>query len=370
LLSETSVVSADAERALSALRRWLLLSGRAADFPLTTAAFVAQAARNEGAWPFDAEERAAIAGHPLRSAYLPCRPTPSASAFASAPSTTARVEAQYEGWPYPPWERITRRQRTLRRLLDRIDPDAAGALPARPAILIAGCGTGSEALRYARMAPDARITAIDLSATSLRYAQERCAQVDTIDFRQLDLHQVAGLGTSFDVIVSAGVLHHLPDPEAGLAALVGVLRPGGVMNVQLYSAAARLPLQAARRKLADLLERPVDDDLIREARARLIAAPNNPLSKSPDFYNISGAHDLIFHVHEDSFDIPRIRAGIEANGLDLLRFVLPSPDEQARYRAERPDDPHNRDFAGWQACERRDPTLFAAMYDFWCRKPV
>ncbi|WP_293991463.1 class I SAM-dependent methyltransferase [Sphingomonas sp.] len=368
LLTETFVAVADAERALSALRRWLLLSGHAADFPKTTAAFVAQAIRNEGAWPFEPDERAAFEEHALRPAYLPPRPAPLADADAS--STTARVAAQYEGWPYPTWERITRRRRSLRQLLDRIDADAATALPARPKILIAGCGTGSEALRYARMAPEARITAIDLSATSLRYAQERCAQADNIDFRQIDLHQVADLNASFDVIVSAGVLHHLPDPEAGWSALVGVLRPGGVMNVQLYSTAARLPLQAARRKLADLLARPVDDDLIREARARLNAAPYNPLAESPDFYSLAGAYDLIFHEHEDPFDIPRIRAAIEANGLELLRFVLPSPDEQTRYRAERPDDPHNRDFAGWQACERRDPSLFAAMYDFWCRKPA
>ncbi|MEJ1968586.1 MAG: hypothetical protein WDN03_08150 [Rhizomicrobium sp.] len=50
-----------------------------------------------------------------------------------------------------------------------------------------------------------------------------------------------------------------------------MLKPGGVMQIMLYSAAARLRVQAQRAGFADLLQGPIDDDLLREARRRAIA---------------------------------------------------------------------------------------------------
>jgi SAM-dependent methyltransferase len=42
---------------------------------------------------------------------------------------------------------------------------------------VAGCGTGREAASVALTFPDARVTAIDISETSLRYARRQCAEV-------------------------------------------------------------------------------------------------------------------------------------------------------------------------------------------------
>jgi SAM-dependent methyltransferase len=165
------------------------------------------------------------------------------------------------------------------------------------------------------------------------------------------------------------VLHHLPDPEAGWAALVRVLRPGGVTRVMVYSKLARLAVRAARAELADLLALPVDDDLLRTARARLRAGPPSWITRSSDFFHLGGLHDLLFHAHEDPFDVPRIRRAIEALELDFLGFQLPTPADRQRYMAANPDDPLFRDFAAWAALEKRDPTLFTGMYCFWCRKP-
>lgn len=41
-------------------------------------------------------------------------------------------------------------------------------------------------------------------------------------------------GAGFDVIVSVGVLHHIPDPGPVVAAALGALRPGGRLAVWLY----------------------------------------------------------------------------------------------------------------------------------------
>jgi SAM-dependent methyltransferase len=164
------------------------------------------------------------------------------------------------------------------------------------------------------------------------------------------------------------VLHHLPDPEAAWATLSNVVKPGGVMRVMVYSKIARLMVQGWRTKIAHLLDQPVDDDLLREVRRCFIGKARPPLSR--DFYTLGGVHDLLLHRHEDPFDVARIRRNIERLGLVLIRFILPSNICVANYRRENPQDPLFRDYALWSAQERNRPYLFAAMYRFWCRKPL
>src|SRR5271154_2871915 len=82
-------------------------------------------------------------------------------------------------------------------------------------ILVAGCGT-SQAARRALMEPEARVTAIDVSETSLRHTRDL---QEKHDIRNLELHRLAierigELGRTFDQIVCTGVLHHLRDPDA------------------------------------------------------------------------------------------------------------------------------------------------------------
>jgi SAM-dependent methyltransferase len=361
LIEETQVADAGAERLLSAVRRWLLLDRRTAAFPRLAAALVRQAAINGGAWPFDAEERAVLAAAPdFLAAYLPEPPDTTGADFA-APVTRA-VAAQYGRWPYPVCQRANATTlRSLGESLRACGPDAP-TLPDRPNILVAGCGTGREAMNLARLAPDATVTAIELSDTSLAVARARCAGQGNLRFLRHDLHTVAELGQRFDYIVCSGVLHHLSDPEAGWAVLVDVLAPGGAMQVALYSRIARLPVTAARMRLGTLMHEPVSDDLIREARNRLIAARVPGVTDSRDFFSTAGVHDLLFHVHEDCFDVPRIERAIDALGLKLLRFGLPTPEDAARYRDLAPHDPLHRDFAAWQAYEMRNPSTFAGMY--------
>jgi SAM-dependent methyltransferase len=217
-------------------------------------------------------------------------------------------------------------------------------------------------MMIARSAPDATVTAIELSETSLAVARARSAGQANLRFLRHDLHAVAELGQQFDHIVCAGVLHHLPDPEAGWAALVGVLAPGGTTQIALYSRIARLPVAAARMRLGELMHEPVSDDVIREARRRLIAAPVPSVTDSRDFFSTAGVHDLLFHVHEDCFDVPRIARAIDTLGLKLLRFGLPTPEDAAQYRELAPHDPLHRDVAAWQAYEMRNPATFAGMY--------
>jgi SAM-dependent methyltransferase len=373
LLGQTYVTRLDAERLLTGLRRWLLLSGAWPDFPRLVAAMAVQAAHNGGAWLFDEEESGALDRNPgaaIAAAFRP--PAPIAEAAQAADPVTEKVADQYRHWPYPAWTRVTvPPPTTVPAEVAGVDRGNPSGLPIAAEMLVAGCGTGREAALAAFRYPDARITAIDLSDTSIAYARSRCREGPParIDFHALDLLDVAKLGKRFHFIACSGVLHHLPDPEAGWAALAGVLEPGGVMRVMVYSEAARSEIRAAQKSLGDLSGRPVDGDLLREARRRLIAGAPAIVEGSIDFYTLPGIYDLLLHRHEDSFDVPRIARALDSLGLELLAFDLPSPALRARYRWDHPGDEAMRDLAAWAALEREQPSLFRSMHKFWCRKP-
>lgn len=108
-------------------------------------------------------------------------------------------------------------------------------------LLVAGCGT-SQAAILAYTNPKAKVVGIDLSEASLAHSamlKEKHA-LSNLELHRLDLHKVAELGRTFDMITSTGVLHHLPDPEKGLEALAGVLAEDGVMHLMLYGKYLRI----------------------------------------------------------------------------------------------------------------------------------
>jgi 2-polyprenyl-3-methyl-5-hydroxy-6-metoxy-1,4-benzoquinol methylase len=83
-------------------------------------------------------------------------------------------------------------------------------------ILVAGCGT-SQAAQYAVRFPSA-VIGIDLAAASLRHttAFKQVYNLGNLTVRQLAIEDVGELDQRFDKIICTGVLHHLPDPDAGL----------------------------------------------------------------------------------------------------------------------------------------------------------
>ncbi len=141
------------------------------------------------------------------------------------------------------------------------------------------------------------------------------------------------------------------------------------MQIMRYSAAARLRVRALRAAFADLLQCPIDDDVLRESRRRAIARNTRGMLGSKDFFTLAGVHDLMLHRHEDPFDVRRIGRAIDTLGLELLAFRLPNRHRRARYRSAHPHDPLFRDRAAWEELEKAEPTLFSGMYEFWCRKP-
>src|SRR6186997_3138084 len=147
------------------------------------------------------------------------------SQSADAASVAEEVRAFYERHPYPPPVDSLERYRQLGQDRQKRRADYHLFWPARPfredfSILIAGCGT-SQAAKHAMRWPAAQVTAIDVSATSVRCTEElrRAHGLTNLEVQQLPIDRVHELEACFDQIVCTGVLHHLENPDAGLAAL-------------------------------------------------------------------------------------------------------------------------------------------------------
>jgi SAM-dependent methyltransferase len=214
--------------------------------------------------------------------------------------------------------------------------------------------------------------AVDLSLSSLCYAkrQVEALGLSNIDFGQADILQLGSLGRRFDIIECGGVLHHLADPEAGWRVLVSLLRPNGFMRVALYSEVARTHIVAARKLIAERGDGQTADD-IRRFRQEFLAHSDPALvrdvSAMNDFFSISTCRDLLFHVQEHRFTVPRIKSFLAANDLEFLGFEL---EHQVRHSyADRfPEDVAMTDLDRWQVFEQENPRTFIGMYQFFLQK--
>ncbi|TNC14984.1 methyltransferase domain-containing protein [Methylobacterium terricola] len=105
--------------------------------------------------------------------------------------------------------------------------------PAGSSVLEAGSGVGAQTLPLLRRSPGIRLTCLDRSAASLDAARTRlrAAGLPLPDFRQADLCALPFPDGAFDHAFVCFVLEHLPEPDAALAELRRVLRPGGSLTV-------------------------------------------------------------------------------------------------------------------------------------------
>jgi tetratricopeptide (TPR) repeat protein/SAM-dependent methyltransferase len=287
-----------------------------------------------------------------------------------------KVRDQYEEMPYPRWiiPAPVGGPTTIDWYLRNQFPLAAfHPLGKRDGldILIAGCGTGQHSIETARRFPDASVLAVDLSLSSLSYAKRKthALGLGNIEYAQADLLSLGTLARTFDVIESIGVLHHLGDWAEGWRVLLTLLKPGGVMNIGLYSAIAREDFRDVRALIAERgYDRSAAD--IRCCRQELMQSkdgtPLKNVTRYPDFFSMSDCRDLLFHVQEHPLTIPEIKTLLADHGLIFLGFV----DAPQAYRTRFPNDPAMTDLDQWHTFETENPLTFVAMYQFWIQKPL
>jgi tetratricopeptide (TPR) repeat protein/2-polyprenyl-3-methyl-5-hydroxy-6-metoxy-1,4-benzoquinol methylase len=289
---------------------------------------------------------------------------------------SSRVRAQYEESPYPRWLGVNLLQprpyaAVLRGMFPHFEPPRfdAGAID----VLIAGCGTGKHAILSKMRFADSRHLAVDLSRASLAYAQRKASELglDGLRFMQADILELGSLQERFHIIESVGVLHHMADPGEGLKVLTGLLHPGGLMNIGLYSALARRGVAAARKRYARHID-DFDRSSVRALRREIIDMPaDEPIRKvlqTNDFYSLSECRDLLFHVQEHCFTLPQVDALLRQYGLRFIGFEHPDPALRHRFRTMYPPDTHMTDLNCWDRFEQTHPDTFSGMYVFWCQR--
>ncbi len=292
----------------------------------------------------------------------------------SAGVSTA-VREQYEENPYPRWVVPSLVEATsLHAFVRRQFPAAQGQGPAgdSPAILVAGCGTGQHPITTARRFPEARILAVDLSLASIGHAARKTKEIGQpgIEYAQADILQLAALPRRFDLVEASGVLHHLHDPFEGWRILAGLVKPGGLMRIGLYSARGREHVAAARALIAAEGFQPTADG-IRRARKALAALPAGALARhvteSSDFFSLSSCRDLIFHVQEHRLALPDIAGILPRLHLRFLGFDVDTATRQ-RFLARFGAQAQTTDLMLWDQFEAENPTCFTGMYQFWVQR--
>lgn len=291
---------------------------------------------------------------------------------------SAAVRAQYESNPYPRWQRAQSSfaagtiAEIVRELFPHVDPAVLPQGPAR--ILVAGCGTGQNAIATARRFRGSSVLAIDLSLASLAYARRKTLElgVRNIEYRQGDLLALGAWPERFELVECSGVLHHLEEPLEGWRVLAALLAPRGLMRIGLYSELGRRHVVRGRELVAAHGFEPSVAG-IRRCRAAIRSRADDELlariARSEDFFSVSGCRDLLFHVQEHRFALPEVRDMLERLGLQFIGFELPDGGaSMAAYRSRFPDDPTATELANWERFEQDRPDTFARMYQFWARK--
>ena len=309
-------------------------------------------------------------GEPDRDLLERARRIPSLTAVAT--ETSSAVRQMYEENPYPRWQRLY--PHTQQDLGQHLQELTGGAFDPpdvlqHPRMLVAGCGTGREMLGAATTWQPVSVTGIDLSRTSLAYAQMMAERLGVdVDLHQADLLELGNWDRRFDLIVCTGVLHHLDDPIAGWRVLVRLLRPGGVMLIGLYSATAREGVRRAQDLVSSGGLAPTPTG-IRQARATIMelppGSPERDCTRLGDFYFLSGCRDMLFHVRERSFTLPEISEALDQVGLEFCGFQTDDPTRRL-YGTLFGSRQH---IMWWDKLEQLYPHTFLGMYQFWCRRP-
>ena len=247
----------------------------------------------------------------------------------------AKVQEFYERYPYPRPIDSLEKYRRLGQDRQKRRVDYHLFWPARSykedlSILIAGCGT-SQAAKHALRWPAAQVIGIDFSTTSVRCTEElkRKYNLNNLQVRQLPIDRVNDLEMSFDQIICTGVLHHLADPDAGLSALRGALKPDGAMNLMVYAPYGRAGvymLQEFCRRIGIH----TNDEEIRDLIAALTVLPpghplENLLRAAPDFRQEAALADALLHPQDRAYSVPQLFDFIERAGLTFGRWLKQAP---------------------------------------------
>lgn len=133
------------------------------------------------------------------------------------------------------WHRMISRhgfEASYRDLMDRVMRQSRYRQDAKELrVLDAGIGTGAmSSAFYRHIGRRFQLDGIDISTEMLRQAKLRLESLDIdLSVQCADLNKLPFPDNSFDVVLAAHVIEHLPDPQLALDEMFRVLKPEGIL---------------------------------------------------------------------------------------------------------------------------------------------
>jgi SAM-dependent methyltransferase len=245
------------------------------------------------------------------------------------------VARQYEKWTYP--EPIQDLETWLGSNWEYSDPIHAHRIlwPDRGYqpdldILIAGCGANQAAV-FAYTNRAAKVVAVDISQRSLdhqQYLKDKHG-LSNLELHLLPIEELPTLGLDFDLIVSAGVLHHMADPLTGIRALAACLRQDGALGVMLYAKYGRTGVYLLQSVFRDLGLRQ-DDASVRMVKETIsLLSPDHLVASylklAPDLQFDAGLVDTFLHGRDRSYTVDDCIDLVTSAGLVFQDWLIKAP---------------------------------------------
>lgn len=257
-----------------------------------------------------------------------------------------QITEQYEAYPYPERDPADERKRLI------------GGSPSHPLevdhfifagkrdwsqplrALVAGGGTGDGLIQLAQVMTSLgrpyQITYIDLSSAARQIAEARAKirGLDGITFVTGSLLDAPDYGP-FDYIDCCGVLHHLPEPQAGFDALAAALAPSGGIGLMVYAPHGRSGVYPLQQAFGALLAGQAPKDRLAAARDIFDRLPaGHPFRTNPHLVDHeqsdAGFYDLLLHSQDRPFAIDDLVAALDGAGLSLSGVTQPALYDLAR----------------------------------------
>lgn len=258
--------------------------------------------------------------------------------------TDGKVRAQYEAYPYPARDPRDEAKRLITGSPSHLDEIRhyvfAGRLDlSRPfRALVAGGGTGDAAIMLAQQladagAEDAEVIHLDISSASRAIAKKRAEArgLTNMVFADGLIERVAEVAPGpYDYIDCCGVLHHLDSPEAGLKALVDVLKPEGGMGLMVYGTLGRTGVYPVQEALAQLSGDVGDREKVALAKRLVAALPKTHWLKRNPFVGDhltggdAGLYDLLLHPRDRAYRVDEFAAFVASAGLAIRSWIEPA----------------------------------------------
>ena len=277
----------------------------------------------------------------------------------------------YESNPYPKWTYLP--HHTPSTIYDYFSTTGlihTNKLSLKAKILIAGCGTGRHAIQMALNYPDAQIFGIDISLSSLQFANamKQKHNIENVSFIHCSIFDISTLKTKFHIIECIGVLHHLKQPSRCIKALLMALRRDGIIKLGLYSKTARTSIETLKDKCSEhkITYSPENLIAIRKLAATQYPDKMKSIIWSRDFFSHQGCMDLLFNPYEDNYTPKRIYDLLRTYNLDFCGFETYQPHAPFFTKFNSGED--LRDLLHkWHIFESVNPSFFSDMYLFWIK---